>query len=178
MGEAQSRAERRWSRQAAKDRARRQVRTSSGRPRSTRPVTIQIGGSRKRKGRRGKPSLALALWSILTSLVSLVAVITQSLVAIIAAATLLGATVAVARIEARTARATGPRPPRKSANPRGSRPNPRSSGTAATNRRQARGSTGRKPVCSDACQVSTRPKSTCRCKAADCRHGSRAGAAK
>lgn len=181
---AQSRAERAWSEQARRDRQRRQVRTQSGRPRSTPAINIQIGGGRKRRGGRGRsrrrPGVATSLWGIVASLASLAAVLTQSLVAIVSALALLGVTAAVARIEARTACAGAPPPPRKVARSRASQETARRRGSSGTGQPRPRSSGsggGSNRKCSEACQRSKKPKNTCTCQASDCKHGSKAGVA-
>lgn len=171
------------------DAARRRVATRSGRPRSTPAITIGAPRRRRKARRRNRIGSkfkvggpATMCWSIISLAISIVALLTQSLLWLTFAALSLAVTALVLRVEARGARTAAPPPPRKIPNPRGGDDAARrraASGTAPRKRSTKGTSSGGKvAVCSEACQVSGRAKSTCRCKAADCKHGSKAGVTK
>lgn len=177
---------------------RRRVTTRNGRIPAARPtgrgsggsrpalVSVQIGGPRRRTKTRKRRSLkapgpGTVIWSIVALALMVVAIVLQTMVSILAALASLAVVVVAAKVEARKARSAPPPPPRKRAVSRGSgggakRNGSPGTGGAKTSRKPA-GAGSREPVCSEACQVSKRPKSTCRCKATECKHGSKAGLA-
>jgi hypothetical protein len=155
------------------DRERRQVRTQSGGPVRARRRPAAKRRTRKRsrlpRFRLGGPGTML--WGSISLVLSIVAVVLQGAVWIVAAGVSLGVTAGVAHIERRTASAGSRRRPSKQSNPRGSRSNPRATTSSGP---KARGG-GSGNVCGEACKRSNRPKSTCRCTSPECAHGSLAG---
>jgi hypothetical protein len=169
------------------DADRRRVVTRNGASRSTRPVVIQLpqlpgaGRAKPRRTRRRmrKPGPATIGWGIVAIVLSLVAVILQTVLAITAALLSLLVVVVVAKVEAKKSRSAPPPPPRKRVASPGNGAGARRNGSSGTARpktpRKPTAGGGKEPVCSDACQVSARPKSTCRCRATECKHGAKAG---
>lgn len=177
--------ERRWARQAAADRARRRVRSTSGRPQqSKRPIVVQIGPSGRRGGRRrrhrgGGPGPATIAWLAVAMTLMTFAILLRGVVWITLAVLSLAVVAAVNRHERVKARSAAPPPPRRQRDPRenADRANGSGSSGARGDQRRRRGErrAGSEAVCSDACKISKRPKSTCRCRATHCEHGSKAG---
>lgn len=131
-------------------------------------------------------SLAGLLWLLITFVIAVVAVAAQSMGAAAAAGGSLAVTAGVEKYKRRKGRTGIPAPPRKNPNPRG-KPSPRSTGgtpgtgpkgkpTSGPKSKPLDGGGPRPRVCGPACKQSTKPKSTCKCTATDCQHGSEAGA--
>lgn len=123
-------------------------------------------------------SLAGLLWLVITFVIAVVAVVGQSLGTAAAAGGSLAVTAGVEKYKRHKARAGSVPPPRKQAASRGSASSRSPGGTPGTapKTKPLDGSGGARPkVCGQACKQSTKPKSTCRCTAPDCKHGSEAG---
>lgn len=170
--------------------ARRRVRTTNNAntPGLYRQRYRQIQRSGRRVGRLHRQmrhmSVAGATWGLLTLIVAVAAVAAQSTATGVAAGGSLAVTAGVERYKRRKGRSSVPPPRKQTPNPRGSgssRSTPGTAGTAAQTKPKPvnlGGSSGARPkVCGKACQQSTHPKSTCRCTASDCKHGTLAGAA-
>lgn len=165
--------------------ARRRVRTTSNasnvgamatfrrRYRATRSAGRSVGQLHRRLQRM---SLAGFLWLLITLVLAVVAVAGRSLGVAAFAGGSLAVTAGVEAYKRRKGRTGVPPRPSQTSTSRGkssSRPNGGTGGTPVN----LSGSSGTRPrVCSDACKKSTRDKSTCKCTAPSCEHGSLAGA--
>ena len=171
--------------------ARRRVRTTSNannvgamaayrrRYRAAKAAGRRVGALHRRLQ---KMSLAGVLWMLITLVVAVTAVAIQSTATGVAAGASLGVTAGVERYKRRKGRSGVPARPAKVAASRGNAgkaSKPGTSGTVAPppakpiNLNGASGTRTR--VCGQACRQSTKPKSTCKCTAPDCKHGSEAG---
>lgn len=154
--------------------ARRRVRTRNDRPRSVGGQVIELPRRKRRRRLRRRrlrrPGPLTLTWLVLTIALTIVAVLAETLLTVVLAVASLGVTALAARVEAKRGVSGVPVRPAKQRDPRGGAARPRSSGTAAR-----RPSTSGVRRCSDECKRSPKPKSTCRCRATNCQHGSMAG---
>lgn len=142
-----------------RDHERRRVRTTNGRPRRRRAkLGIRIGGP------------MTMLWGVVSLAVGIIALLAQSVLFLVFTGLSLGLTALAAWIESKGSGAAVPPPPRKVP----PKPRPRGNGSPRPRKRPTGTGGGGRP-CSDACKRSGKPKSTCRCTAPDCAHGSMAG---
>lgn len=158
--------------------ARRRVRTRNDRPRSVGGQVIELPRRKRRRRLRRRlrrPGPLTLTWLVLTIALTIVAVLAETLLTVVLAVASLGVTALAARVEAKRGVSGVPVRPAKQRDPRGTAARPRSPGTSGTAARRPRASTSGVRRCSDECKRSPKPKSTCRCRATNCQHGSMAG---
>lgn len=118
---------------------------------------------------------ATMTWSIITMSLTAVLIVFQFGAWWAVSGASLGVTTAAGVIEARRGRATAPPAPRSPSRVQKTTVPRAPSGSSGSPARKPPGRTGGR-VCVDACKKSKAPKSTCKCKAPDCAHGSLSGA--